>query len=187
MIFNTSKVWCKYISWLFKWSCKIFFWMQLIIVLKRSVLIHPIMSLASEAVLRRCFLKIGRLKNSTNLTGKHLCWSFFLIKLQAWRPATLLKRNSNTDDSCETCEIFKSTFLAEHLWWLLLFLILINPFHARGLFLYTLKILENRRFSNVSSGVIERDQRHEMTYGFIDKALVRPSNILLVVCFLKGL
>ena len=31
-----------------------------------------------------------------NFTGKHLCWSLFLIKLQAFRPATLLKRDSNT-------------------------------------------------------------------------------------------
>ena len=27
---------------------------------------------------------------------KHLCWSLFLIKLQAWRSATLLKRHSDT-------------------------------------------------------------------------------------------
>ena len=38
----------------------------------------------------------GVLKNFANLTGKHLCWSRFLIKLQA-RPATLLERDSNTD------------------------------------------------------------------------------------------
>ena len=29
------------------------------------------------------FFKIGALKNFANLTGKHLCWSLFLIKLQA--------------------------------------------------------------------------------------------------------
>ena len=29
------------------------------------------------------------------LTGKHLCRSFFSIDMQAWRPATLLKRDSN--------------------------------------------------------------------------------------------
>ena len=29
-------------------------------------------------------------------TGKHLCWSLFLIKLQASRLATLLKRDSDT-------------------------------------------------------------------------------------------
>ena len=34
----------------------------------------------------------GFLKNFVYFTGKHLCWSLFLIKLQAWRPATLLKR-----------------------------------------------------------------------------------------------
>ena len=28
------------------------------------------------------FLQIGVLKNFANLTGKHLCWSLFLIKLQ---------------------------------------------------------------------------------------------------------
>ena len=31
-----------------------------------------------------------------NFTGKHLCWSLFLIKLYDRRPATLLKRDSNT-------------------------------------------------------------------------------------------
>ena len=36
------------------------------------------------------------LKNFTIFEGKHLYWSLFLIKLQAFRPANLLKRNSNT-------------------------------------------------------------------------------------------
>ena len=31
------------------------------------------------------------LKNFVNFAGKHLCWSLSLIKLQALRPATLLK------------------------------------------------------------------------------------------------
>ena len=38
--------------------------------------------------------KIGVLKNSTKLAGQKLCWSHFLIKLQALRSATLSKRNS---------------------------------------------------------------------------------------------
>ena len=42
------------------------------------------------------FFKTGFLKISINFTGKHLCWSLFLIKLQAFRTATLLKRGSNT-------------------------------------------------------------------------------------------
>ena len=52
-------------------------------------------------------------------TGKRLYWSLFLIKLQAWGPATLLKRDTNTL-SCEYCEISKNSFFfVEHLWWLL--------------------------------------------------------------------
>ena len=34
---------------------------------------------------------------SKNFTGKHLCWSIFLIKLHVWSTATLLNRESNTD------------------------------------------------------------------------------------------
>ena len=42
------------------------------------------------------FFKIGVLKNFANFTGKHLCWSLFLINLQAFRSATLLNKDSNT-------------------------------------------------------------------------------------------
>ena len=38
----------------------------------------------------------GVLKNIANFMGKHLCWSLFFGTLQAFRPATLLKRNSYT-------------------------------------------------------------------------------------------
>ena len=44
---------------------------------------------------RRCAVKkISVPKNFANFTGKQLCWSLFLIKLQAW---TLLKRTSAKD------------------------------------------------------------------------------------------
>ena len=36
------------------------------------------------------------LKIFVNFTGRHLFWSLFLVKLQVWRPATLLKSGSNT-------------------------------------------------------------------------------------------
>ena len=42
------------------------------------------------------FFKIGVLKNFAIFPGKHLWRSYFLIKLQAWRSAILLKRDSNT-------------------------------------------------------------------------------------------
>ena len=41
------------------------------------------------------FLKIGVLKNFAIFTGKHLYWSLFLIKLQAFSSATLFKRDSS--------------------------------------------------------------------------------------------
>ena len=45
---------------------------------------------------RRCSVKKDVLKNLENFTWKHLCWSLFLIKLQAWRPVTLLKRSATS-------------------------------------------------------------------------------------------
>ena len=55
--------------------------------------------------------KIGALKNFANFTRKHLCWSLFLKKFQAFRPETLLKSDSNAGVFCETCKIFKNIFL----------------------------------------------------------------------------
>ena len=52
------------------------------------------------------FFKIGVLKNFANFTGKHLCWSLFLIKLQA-----LFNKVS-----CGISQFFKNTsFFTEHL------------------------------------------------------------------------
>ena len=42
------------------------------------------------------FFKVGVFKPYTNFTGKQLCWSLYLIKLQAFRAVILLKRDSNT-------------------------------------------------------------------------------------------
>ena len=57
---------------------------------------------------------VAVLKNFTNVTEKHLCWSLFFAKLQAFRPATLLKRDSYTGFSSKICEILKNYF-EEHL------------------------------------------------------------------------
>ena len=54
---------------------------------------------------RICSVKKGILKNFANFTGTNMCWSFFLIKLQA--PTQVF--------SCEICEIFKNTCFEEHL------------------------------------------------------------------------
>ena len=42
------------------------------------------------------FCKKRALENPANFTGKYLCWSLFLINLQAWGPEACLKRDSST-------------------------------------------------------------------------------------------
>ena len=60
----------------------------------------------------RCSMKNIVLKNFANFTGKHLCWSLFLIMLQVFRPVTIQKRDSNTDAFLRNLQIF-----LEHLFW----------------------------------------------------------------------
>ena len=45
-----------------------------------------------------------------------MCWSLFLIKLQLWEPATLLKKAPTQVFSCEICKLFKNNYFEEHLW-----------------------------------------------------------------------
>ena len=47
-----------------------------------------------EAAVRKCYKKY--VQNLVIFIVKYLCWSLFLIKLQNFRPATLLKSDSNT-------------------------------------------------------------------------------------------
>ena len=47
---------------------------------------------------------------AAKFTAKHLCWSLFLIKLQA-----LLEKTPTQVFSYEYCEIFKNTYFQEHL------------------------------------------------------------------------
>ena len=52
------------------------------------------------------FFEIGVLENSAIFTGKHLCWSLFLIKLTPETRAQVLY--------CKCCEIFKNTFFLQN-------------------------------------------------------------------------
>ena len=61
------------------------------------------------------FFKIEILKHFTNLTGKHLRWSFFVIKLQALRPETLLKTDSNTGIFLWYFQIFKENIFLQNI------------------------------------------------------------------------
>ena len=53
--------------------------------------------------------KIGVLKNFANFTGKHLCWSLFLINLQA-KALNFIKKRLQPGVFCEICEIFQNIF-----------------------------------------------------------------------------
>ena len=55
------------------------------------------------------FLKISVLKNFANLTGKHLCWSLFLIQTLLDSADSVKKRLPTQMLPCETCEIFTVT------------------------------------------------------------------------------
>ena len=64
---------------------------------------------------------IGVFKNFAILTGKHQCRSLFLIKLQAWRSAALLKmRLHYCCFSVNITKFLRTAFCMEHLQWLLL-------------------------------------------------------------------
>ena len=56
------------------------------------------------------YFKIDALKNFANFTEKYMCWSLFLRKLQALRPANLLKKVPTQVFSCEIGKIFKHLF-----------------------------------------------------------------------------
>ena len=62
------------------------------------------------------FYKIGVLKSFTNFAGKHLCWSLSLIKLQTWG-----LRLQRMCFPVNFAKFLTTTFLTEHLWWLLLY------------------------------------------------------------------
>ena len=63
---------------------------------------------------RRCSVKKGVLKNFANFKGKHLCWSLFLIKLQAFRSATLIKKRlQHRHFFVKFVKLFKNTYFEE--------------------------------------------------------------------------
>ena len=64
---------------------------------------------------RRCSVKNGVLKNFENFAGKPLCWSPFLIRLQAFSLQVLKKETLTQVLPCEACETFKNTYFEEHL------------------------------------------------------------------------
>ena len=74
-------------------------------------LTHPRKSSRSHV-----FFKIVILKNFAILTGKHLCWSIFLFKLQA----CIKKRLQHSYFPVNITKFFREALFIEHLRWLLL-------------------------------------------------------------------
>ena len=64
---------------------------------------------------QRCSVKKAALKNFATFAGKHPCWSLFSMKLQAWKPATLLKRDSNTFVFLWILQNLKNAYFEEQL------------------------------------------------------------------------
>ena len=70
------------------------------------------------------FYKKAALEIFTIFIGKHLCWGFFLITLQALRPPTSIKSKPNTDFSLWIQENFKGHLL----WRNMFFGLMVTPF-----------------------------------------------------------
>ena len=71
---------------------------------------------SSRSSHQRCSVKKAAFNIFAIFAGKNLCWSLYLIRLQAWRPATLLKSDSNAGSSCKYCKIINNTYFEEHPW-----------------------------------------------------------------------
>ena len=69
----------------------------------------------SRSSYRRCSVKKGALKNFANFTEKQICWSLFLIKLQAWKTVALLKRDSNIGLFLWILQILRHAYFEAHL------------------------------------------------------------------------
>ena len=91
-------------------------WMKLKFFSKKCHLcFYNIWSFHCQKQLPEVFCKKDVVKNLTIFMGK-TCVGVSLIKLQGWRPATLLKKYSNTQVfSCEIWKTFKKTYFEEHL------------------------------------------------------------------------
>ena len=96
---------------------------------------------------QKVFCKKAVLKHFAIFTGKHLCWSPFLIKLQAFSPAIVY--------SILAFQLF-NIFINFNAMYKLDPVLNINPLSTNAPLLYPLKTSENWRFSNVSKGYRSR-------------------------------
>ena len=78
------------------------------------------------------FCEKGALRNFTKFTGKHLYQSLFFNKVAGLRPPTLLKKRLwQRCFPVRFVKFLRTRFFTEHLWWLLLLIILLDTLVTR--------------------------------------------------------
>ena len=99
-------------SWVFYIYVFIYLFIYLFIYIeKMSSSLHMVLVMLFIHVGKRSnsrsqmFFETGALKNFAIFTGKHLCWSLFLIRLKDWRPAFPLEKR--LQHSCFSVNIAK--------------------------------------------------------------------------------
>ena len=65
----------------------------------------------SKSSRSQIIFEINSFKNFAKFTGKHLFWGLFLIKLQAFRPATFLKRTPTQVFPVDFVNFLRTAFL----------------------------------------------------------------------------
>ena len=69
-----------------------------------------------EAVVQRCSVREGVLRNFAKFTGKQLCQSIFLNKVAGQKACNFIEKETLAQVfSCEFTEVSKNTFFIEHL------------------------------------------------------------------------
>ena len=96
---------------------------------------------------QRCSVRKGVLRNFTKFTGKHLRQSLFFNKVASLRPAILLKKRL-----CHRCflKFLRTSFIMEHLWWLLLEIMITLWYEYFEKFCMTLSKFNLRRLNLLS-------------------------------------
>ena len=93
-----QKTYCS-CFWIFAAATTFFSWIWYLLLTVATVFAPTPLKTQVEGQKQplKLFCIKGILRNFASFSGKHPCWSLFLRELQTFRPAALLKRDSNID------------------------------------------------------------------------------------------
>ena len=74
------------------------------------IMVNTLLYFTSEAVIGRCFVKKGVIRNFAKFTGKYLYQRLFFSKVAGLRSFFIKKETLTQVFSCEFCEISKNTY-----------------------------------------------------------------------------